>query len=137
MAYMSKEHAKEIRDELKATFKNTKFSIRIDNHSALHVAILSAPDYFVDEAVANYRANLSHEFKPSGVPAKHADINQYHIDSFPYKHKDVLKKMLAIINKRNWDKSDIQTDYFDVGFYLTLSQGKWDKNFELKQPKGK
>jgi hypothetical protein len=45
--------------------------------------------------------------------------------------------MLAIINKRNWDKSDIQTDYFDVGFYLTLSQGKWDKNFELKQPKGK
>lgn len=122
MAYMNKAAAKVIRDELKATFKNTKFSIRIDNHTALRVAIMSAPDAFV--------------FDANGKPKAHADINQYHLDSMNYKHVDVLKKMVAIINKKNWDKSDIQTDYFDVGFYLTLSQGKWDKPFEIKKPKG-
>ena len=34
------------------------------------------------------------------------------------------------MNTGNWDESDIQTDYFDVGWYLQLSLGNWRTHFE-------
>jgi hypothetical protein len=40
-----------------------------------------------------------------------------------YKNSHILKKILKTINKKSWDRSDISTDYFDVGFYLDLTQG--------------
>jgi hypothetical protein len=35
------------------------------------------------------------------------------------------------MNAGNWDKSDIQTDYFDVGWYIDVNVGRWDKPYAL------
>jgi len=43
----------------------------------------------------------------------------------------MLMKAAEIINRENWDNSDPMTDYFDVGFYLTFSIGKWNKPFQV------
>jgi hypothetical protein len=107
MAYISAEAAKVIRQELKAAFPKVKFSVRIRHFSALSVTIMKAPFRFSDE--------------------DHCQLNHYHAGN--YKNSDILKKMIAIINKKNWDRSDAMVDYFDVGFYLTMSQGAWDKPF--------
>jgi hypothetical protein len=33
------------------------------------------------------------------------------------------------LNCDNYDNSDSMTDYFDVGHYVDLNIGKWDKPF--------
>lgn len=110
MAYMNAEKAKVIRDELKKTFPAFKFSVRVDNYTALRVSIVSGPVRFVE---SNYE-----------------QLNYFYPDR--YANADILKKMIEIINRTNYDRSDIQTDYFDVGFYLSLDQGKWDRPYVLK-----
>jgi hypothetical protein len=33
------------------------------------------------------------------------------------------------MNDGNWDKSDIQSDYFNVGWYVDVNIGKWNKPY--------
>jgi len=35
------------------------------------------------------------------------------------------------MNIGNFDKSDAQTDYFHVGWYMSVNLGKWDKPYIL------
>ena len=112
MAYMSKENVTRIRNQLKAEFPQFKFSVRNDNHTAVSVAIMSGPVLF-DVARPNY-----------------SQINHYYPES--YENSDILKRIIAIINDGNYDHSDIYTDYFCVGWYVNLSQGKYDRPYILK-----
>ena len=109
MAYVSKELIKEVRENLKKAFPDYKFSVVNRHHSEIAVAIMKAPIRFTDE--------------------DYSQINHYHLDQ--YQNSGVLKKIVKIINEKNYDNSDTQTDYFDVNFYVSLSQGKWDRPFEL------
>ena len=108
-AYISTEAIKIIRDDLKKEFPKFKFMIARErnSYSSLRVAIVSGPVAFAT--------------KHDGTPWPFADINHYY--PMNYKNGEILKKILETINKKNWDRSDIQTDYFDVGFYLTVTQG--------------
>lgn len=70
----------------------------------------------------------------SRLEHKHITINQYHIDSdFELSEygKKIFKFVKDLCDSFNYDDSDSMTDYFDCGFYLTLSIGKYNKNFEL------
>jgi len=40
---------------------------------------------------------------------------------------------MAVMNTGNWDKSDIQTDYFNVGWYVDVNIGKWNKPYIMEQ----
>ena len=108
-AYISTEAIKVIRDDLKKEFPKFKFMVARErnSYSSLRVAIVSGPVAFAT--------------KHDGTPLPFADINHYY--PMNYKNGEILKKILNTINKKNWDRSDIQTDYFDVGFYLTVTQG--------------
>lgn len=65
---------------------------------------------------------------------KHIEINQYHIDS-NFELSDYGKKLFKFVkdlcDSFNYNDSDAMTDYFDVGFYLDLSVGKFEQPFEL------
>lgn len=70
----------------------------------------------------------------SRLEHKHITINQYHIDNdFELSEygKKIFKFVKDLCDSFNYDDSDSMTDYFDCGFYLTLSIGKYNKNFEL------
>jgi hypothetical protein len=109
-AYISTDAIKIIREDLKREHPKFKFMIARErnSYSSIRVAIVSGPVAFV----------YKHDGK---TPAPYADLNVYY--PMNYKNGEILKKILATINKKNWDRSDISTDYFDVGFYLTLTQG--------------
>jgi hypothetical protein len=47
--------------------------------------------------------------------------------SHPY-----LQQIYSIANCGNYDNSDSMTDYFDIGWYVWLSIGQWDKEFVFK-----
>lgn len=41
------------------------------------------------------------------------------------------KELKEAMNNGNFDKSDIQSDYFHVGWYTDINVGKWDKPYEF------
>jgi len=116
MAYISSEDTKLIRAALKAKFPKVKFAVRKHHHTELRVVIKSAP------------------FKIEVGDEGYKDINQYHVDRFyPETEAAFYKEVLDIMNtagtRENFDESDIMTDYFHVGYYISLSVGEWNKPF--------
>ena len=117
MAYITQEQKKVIAANIKAKYptkEGWKFSITIQHHSALNIAIMEAPVRFIDND-ENYQ------------------LNHYHLDG--YKNSEILEDITKIAMTGNYDNSDSMTDYFDVGYYFHLSAGKWDRPFVLKAPK--
>ncbi len=116
MAYISKDEVRVRRERIKKLFptkKGWKFSITREHSSGINLAILQAPINFLKETEQGYLS-----------------INEYYIsENFPKEQAEVLNQMYSILNKGNYNNSDSMTDYFDVGFYVNMSIGKWDKNF--------
>ena len=127
--------AKEVKQELQRQYPKCKWSTRISRFSGgqeLRVALLSAPF----EAFAT-------DTDCSGNPMRgYAQLNQYqfrdkymkddYINNGQYLTEDAWNCMAyadKVASKDNWNKSDIQTDYFDVNYYLMLTIGHWDKPF--------
>lgn len=129
MSYISKEQVKEIRNNLKKAFPEIKFSVRGKDYTEVQVTILESPyDFF----------NMINDYTPTNgmkkiwdkKPEKHHQVNQYHIDrNWIGKAKEILLKIYQLINKGNYDNSDSQRDHFDVGFYVSINIGEWDKPY--------
>ena len=105
MAYISKEQVAGIRTELKTRFPKLKFSVTRKDYLSVMVSITEG------------NIDFGTDYK---------QINEYH-----EKHP-VLKEVISVVNKDNYDNSDAMTDYFNVGYYTHISIGKWDKPYLLK-----
>jgi hypothetical protein len=44
---------------------------------------------------------------------------------------DFLTKALEIMNRGNHNNSDAMVDYFDVGWYIDINVGQWNKPYKL------
>lgn len=118
--YDLKEITKEVRELLKKEFQDCRFSVSFKDNS-LRVALMSAP-----------RSPL----KSTAPVQGHTDVNEYHLSRSEYLTPagiNLFRKVYKIASTWNWDRSDIQSDYFDVNYYLNLSVGKWDKPFEVRR----
>jgi len=116
MAYISTKQVSEIRNDIKSLFKSSqgwRFSISRRHYSTVVINILSAPIELRDD------------------PEKWYDyVNCFYIENRSNKiGANLLQLINDVANKNNWDKSDIQTDYFNVGFYFSLSIGSREKPF--------
>jgi hypothetical protein len=124
MAYISTENVAAIREELKQLFPrklNWIISVRRENYSSVDIVIKQAP--------IELREDPSRKYEP---------INHYFIENRQNKvASELLQIMYEISNKNNYDRSDAQSDYFDVGFYFSMSIGSWDKPFTIKHTNGK
>src|SRR4030066_172341 len=133
MAYMSQEKKQKLAPAIKAVLEKygVKGSLSVRNHSTIVLTIKSGSIDFIDDynTVCAFRAlgeNRS-EYKRESI-----DVNPYHYyNDFTGKALEFLKKLLPAMNEGNHDNSDIQTDYFDVGFYVEVSIGKWNKPYEV------
>jgi KaiC/GvpD/RAD55 family RecA-like ATPase len=116
MAYISTEEVKVIREELKKNFPSRlgwKLSVVRRDYLSLSISIINAPIELRNDQNNAYES-----------------VNQYWLESRQNKSSIlVLKKILEIANKNNYDRSDVQSDYFDVGYYLNLSIGHFGKPF--------
>ncbi|UVX29505.1 hypothetical protein M5b_00253 [Klebsiella phage VLCpiM5b] len=121
MAYMNKEKKAKIVEAVKAVLpKGWKATFAIRHYSTIVCTIRSAP---LDLKDAFHRSRDDWDF---------LTINTYHAEK-QCKNKDIadkLEKIIAALNLDNYDNSDIMTDYFDVGHYVDLKFGSWDKPFK-------
>lgn len=126
MAYMSQEKKATIARALKSVVPTGwRYSLRVRHHSTIVCTITAAPfdliramrksDYFDPETATEYTVNPYH------ARAHCADECV----------ADVLEAILGALNSGNYDRSDTQTDYFDVGHYVELKIGTWERPFRL------
>lgn len=60
-------------------------------------------------------------------------VSKYNIDSTwkkDSKAQKFLEEAYAILDKNNYDRSDVQRDHFDVGHYTDINIGAWNKPYE-------
>lgn len=125
MAYISADDVKAIRNELKVSFPNWKFSVRKGSGSL-------SVDVNILQGDVDFSENLQNGY---------TQVNQYWIDSHwnGLEARDALKRINEIMHnapgraggKKFYDNSDAMIDYFDTAFYTHLSIGAWNKNYAL------
>jgi len=131
MAYMNQEKKKMLTPGIKAVLKKygMKGSISVNNHSTLVVTIKEGKL----DVISNYIKVATPEHNTSGSHS----VNTYWIeDHYDGEVKDFLSELKDAMNGEgtedpNFDKSDSQSDYFHVGWYIDISIGKWDKEYKL------
>lgn len=146
-----KEIAKKIKQQLKRKYPKCKFSVTIERYSmgqSLHISLMSGPFEAVDKSktVQKMIENGNGPWvEKVGVEnaVGHFQLNPYTLKDYDEyeglcngcyltpKAFEVMKFALNCSQHFNYDDSDIQTDYFDVNFYLHLNIGKWDKHYQI------
>ena len=136
MAYMNQERKNKIAPQVKKILAkyHVKGSLSVDRHTGLTLTIRSGKIDFCQNWHEN--SQLAHERKGLRVDKlaapTYVGVNVYHIDShFSGKARECLEELLAAMNEGNWDRSDIQTDYFDRGWYVSMGIGRWNKPYVL------
>jgi hypothetical protein len=135
MAYMDQERKATIAANLKPVFKKygVKASLAVRHHSTIVVNIKSGGIDFI----GNYNETVGKkcdQFGNKHNPAKdHIDVNPYwYQEHFTGVAKDFFDEVMAAVKSADWfDKSDIQTDYFNTAYYFDINVGRWDKAYEL------
>jgi hypothetical protein len=123
MAYVSQEKKAKVQAELKKVIPSTwKWSLAVEHHSTIRLTIAAGPQ----ELTVSPR---------NGETSLHRNLNTYYLDTeFPKNPElqETFKKISTAMNTDNFDNSDIMTDYFHVGHYVSIQIGKWDKPFIIR-----
>jgi hypothetical protein len=133
MAFMNQEKKAKIAAALKAVMPaGWKYSLSVHHHSQIIMTITQAPVDLI--AQINEKNKAAAEFHGDHFyPIEgHAQLNHLFLDK-AFKDPEVLKVMeaakTALHSADFYDRSDSQSDYFDVAYYVHMQIGKWDKPF--------
>ena len=135
MAYVSQELKNKLSPAIKAVCKKygIRASIAVRNHMTLALNVKSGKIDFIGNSNRVCGADfyqVSRGFKPNTTG--YDQVNPYHFQShYDGDAKAFLSEVLAVMNDGNWDKSDIQTDYFNVGWYVDVNIGSWNKPYTV------
>jgi hypothetical protein len=125
MAYMNQEKKAKIKAVLEVVFAKhgLKGSLKVQNHSTIVCTLFRGKVDFIGGAIDN----RTKEYLKEG-----SSINLYHYEkAFSPEIIPVIAEIHAALNLDNHDRSDIMTDYFDVGHYVTLNIGAYNKPYQL------
>jgi hypothetical protein len=131
MAYMSQENKAVIAAQLKAALQGSglKYSLSVRHYSTLVMKIQSGP---IDWCQSYNDSIPAHKRDEARRASGYLDINPYwYHEHFSGKALELLKIIMPILNQGNHDRSDITTDYFDVGWYVSVKIGAFDKPYQL------
>ena len=120
MAYMNQENKKRLATLAKAVLPSDwKVSFSVKHNSGITATISKAPA----SVMADYISNTEY---------KRPQVNIYHLEkSWKGETLKTLEKLNQALHTGNHNRSDIQSDYFDVGWYVDIEFGKWNKPCEF------
>ena len=120
---MNQEKKKRLAPQIKEILKrhNMKGSLSVDNYSTLRLTLREGP---IDFSFTNREGKVINH------------INEYwyheHFADNPTALA-FLSEVIPAMNDGNHDNSDIMTDYFDVGWYVSVNLGRWDKPYIVSE----
>lgn len=134
MAWMNQETKQRIAERVRAvTPKTWRVTFSVRHRSTLICTIRKADVDILGaisdayEAIAN--ANPRYDF--SGRVQYIQSLGMTTIEMLPDPLRSTLKAMHDALESENYDRSDIMTDYFDVGYYAHLAVGDHTKMLEV------
>ena len=140
MAYFNQDRKQERTPAIKAILKQygIKGSLSVRNHSTFVLTIKSGKIDFIENFIKT-DADKAYANKMSQDRIDYIRNNQS-LDVNPYWYQEhfsgealvFLSKIFRAMNNGNHDNSDIQTDYFDVGWYVDVNIGTWNKPYTLE-----
>jgi hypothetical protein len=119
MAYMTQENKKELAPGIKTVLKKFGFkgSISVRHHSTLVITVSRGPIALPESDVAR----------------GYVSVNDYYIeDRWEGVWKEFLLELKAAMMIGNHNNSDLMSDYFDVGWYIDINIGRWDKAYQVE-----
>lgn len=140
MAYFSKEDKARVTPLIKAVLKKygVKGSIARRHYSTLVVNIKSGVIDFIGGDKKIQKLHIETRGLNGHVCERTSlDINEYHVvDSLRKVNEntqaDFFEELIAAMKSAGWyDRSDIQSDYFDTAYYIDINVGKWNKPYIL------
>lgn len=141
MAYVSQDLKKSLAPAIKAVLKKygVKGTLSVHNHSTLVLTIKSGSIDFIENFIKTDTDSMSGRKMSQDQIAyirknQSLDVNPYwYKEHFSGKAKSFLSELIPVMNKGNHNNSDIQTDYFDVGWYIDVKIGRWNKPYVLEK----
>ena len=136
MAYMNQDRKSELAPAIKAVCAKYKIkaSLAVRNHSTLVLNIKSGPIDCIGNlntvcAVAP-GADRYGAYRPA---VDSIDVNPYHYQShFDGKALAFLSEVIPFMYGPDYyDRSDIQSDYFDCSHYIDVNIGAWNKPYTV------
>ena len=139
MAYMSQERKAQIAPRIKTICKRygIKSSLAVRHHSTLVLNIRQGDIDFVENYIktdedSHCGRKMSEDQKAYIRKNSALDVNPYHYQShFSGRALKFLTEVIDVMNTGNHDNSDSQTDYFDVGWYIDVNIGQWNRPYAL------
>jgi hypothetical protein len=124
MAYMNQTKKATIAQALALVVpKGWRYSLSVRNRMVIVMTIQSASADLIGEILN----------KREGFTDGNVSLNLYWLEcAYQGELLETMEAIKGALNTDNHDNSDLQTDYFDVGHYVDLSIGKWDKPFVVK-----
>ena len=133
MAYVSKELKAKIAPNVKAILKkyNLKGSLSVNNHSSLVLTVRAgALDIIGNFNETQLIGQDPWVLRRRGPAVGSIQVNKYSIDDcYTGVTQKALNELSDAMHEGNWDKSDSQSDYFDVGWYVNINVGNWNKPY--------
>jgi hypothetical protein len=136
MAYMNQDKKAKIATKLQPILKKygIKGTLSVRSHSTIVLTLKSGKIDFI--ANSNKVCGASHYQTANGWKPNtsgYDDVNQYwYQDHYDGKTKAFLDEAFRAMKSAGWyNNSDIQTDYFDIAYYVDINIGKWNKPYEV------
>lgn len=132
MAHMNQEKKARIAAALKLVMpKGWKYSLSVRHHSTIVLTIASAPIDLLAERERVLRQSNAERFGPTHAD-QHAVLNPAYLHrSFDGELLRTFEAINKALNLGNHNRSDLMTDYFDVGHYVEICIGTWAKPFTV------
>ena len=106
---------------LKETYKNCTFSINLNGYKSIKVCLLKS------------------DFNPFKGAVKYSySFSRYNInedDNLNDRAKEMFSNIRSFCMSYNYDRSDVYSDYYDVGFYFDIEIGSGKTPFKVDIPK--
>lgn len=130
MAYMNQKMKSDLQPKVAEILNkyHMKGRLSVRNHSTLVLKIKSGKLDMLTDCARTCAASYGGKQEVKTC----VNVNPYHVDrQHSGRCLQFLKEVLAAMNTGNWDRSDVQVDYFDKGWYVEIQIGTWDKPYLL------
>ena len=137
MAYMNQDRKANLASGIKEILKRygVKGTLSTDRYSHTLNIKSSTLDFIGNMNETTKNTPYYRELRLDADVRDYVQINTYHYRS-QFSNKVIIKffdEITRAMNIGNHDNSDIQTDYFDVGWYVNINVGKWNKPYILEK----
>jgi len=141
MAYINQDQKKEKAAAIKKLISEKyadlkiKYSMGITHSSTLRFTISASTIDFKKIYSAKERESEMDRkgiFIPEDYVSRNDDwqVNEYYMkDNFDGKVLEMFQAVKSIMMAGNYNNTDLYTDYFDVGWYIAITIGRWNKPY--------